>query len=156
MNKFNNNAAIFFLDMCTKQVEHYTRVIDSCETMEQLNTATDWILDGFKSLRSVAENLPRRRRKLCLSAFEAVKLHVFNVNLSKCLDLLGKKIDKMIFDRQPKFEQASEKTLEDLLEALKNSSAKGVIVKVERVQKTDPEAPGDGQSADKEDPEGSR
>lgn len=79
--------------MCTKQVEHYTKVINSCETLEQLNAASGWILCGFKKLRSIAESLPRRRQKICLPVLDAVKYYVLSVSQSKGLDLFRKEIE---------------------------------------------------------------
>ncbi|WP_418989263.1 hypothetical protein [Alistipes sp.] len=95
MNRLKNNAAIFALDMCTKQVEHYTKVIDSCETLEQLETASPWICKGFENLNKLVELLPRRRRELCLAAIKAASMHVLNVNLSKGVELLGAELDKI-------------------------------------------------------------
>lgn len=151
MNNFNNNAAIFFLDMCTKQVEHYTKVIDSCETMEQLNTANGWILDGFKKLHSVAENLPRRRRKLCLSAFEAAKSHVLNVNLSKGLDLFQKELGKITPEcSESEMGDAIGSLFESLAGIFPGAVSCKVVVKRKKVAPEDPE---NEQPTEKEDPE---
>lgn len=79
--------------MCVKQIEHYTKVINSCETLEQLNAASGWILGGFKKMDAVAGNLNGARRKLCVSAIEATKSHVLGVNLSKGLSLFHKEIE---------------------------------------------------------------
>lgn len=151
----NNKAAIYVIEMCTKMADHYTKVINSCETIEQLEIANRWSSDGLDGLRSLAENLPRRRRKVCRAAIESTGSFICNVSLLKSMEITFQSFEK-IMQRQPKFEQASEKTLEDLLEALKKSGAKVVCVKVEKIKKNDPEDPGDGQPTDKEDPEGSR
>ena len=79
--------------MCVKQIEHYTKVINSCETLEQLNAASGWILGGFKKMDAVAGNLNGARRKLCVSAIEATQSHVLGVNLSKGLSLFQKVIE---------------------------------------------------------------
>lgn len=85
---------MYVLAMCTKQVDHYTNVINSCKTREQIQTVQPWIVDGFKALRSVAENLPRRRRKLCLSVVDATRELVLNVSLTKALDFFRKELEE--------------------------------------------------------------
>lgn len=85
---------MYVLDMCTKQVDHYTSVINSCRTREQVQAIRPWIVDGFKSLRQIAENLPRRRRKLCLLVVDATKAYVLNVGLAKSLDFFHKEIEE--------------------------------------------------------------
>lgn len=96
MNRLKINVAIFVLDMCKMQVEHYTKVINSCETLEQLNTTSGWLLNGFKKLYSAIENLPRRRQKLCLSALDAAKYFVFSVSRSKGFELFWKETEGKI------------------------------------------------------------
>lgn len=85
---------MYVLTMCTKQVDHYTNVINSCRTREQVQTVRPWIVDGFKGLRKIAENLPRRRRKLCLSVVDAMRGYVLNVGLAKSLDFFHKEIEE--------------------------------------------------------------
>lgn len=85
---------MYVLAMCTKQVDHYTSVINSCRTREQVQTVRPWIVDGFKSLREIAENLPRRRRKLCLSVVDATRDYVLNVGLAKSLDFFHKELEE--------------------------------------------------------------
>lgn len=95
--KLNIKISTYVFDMCEKQVEHYTKVINSCETREQVQTVRPWIVDGFKGLRSIAENLPRRRRKLCLAVVDASRDFVLNMGLSKALDFFQKEL-KEAFD----------------------------------------------------------
>lgn len=94
MSSFASNTATYVLAMCAKQVDHYTNVINSCQTREQVQAIRPWIVDGFKSLHNIAENLPRRRRKLCLSVVDAAREYVLNVSLSKSLGFFHKEIEE--------------------------------------------------------------
>ena len=144
----NNKAAIYVIEMCTKMVDHYTKVINSCDTITQLEIANRWSSEGLKGLRELAEKLPRRRRKICLAALEIANSFICNVSLTKSMDITFQRFEKIM---QRPFERASEKTLEDLLETLRKSGARGVIVKVER--KTSDADPANEQPTEKEDPE---
>lgn len=95
--KLNIKISTYVFDMCAKHVEHYTNVINSCETRDQIQTVRPWVVDGFRGLRSIAENLPRRRRKLCLAVVDASRDFVLNVGLSKALDFFQKEL-KEAFD----------------------------------------------------------
>lgn len=158
MNSLKNNASIFVLDMCTKQIEHYTKVIDSCETLEQLNAASGWILCGFKKLRSVVENLPRRRQKLCLSVFDAAKYYVFSVSQSKGLDLFRKEIEGV--DPECSESEIGEKigsALEGLAGAFPGTVCGKIVIKRKKAAEKDPvdEQPSGAEKPESERPEAS-
>lgn len=124
---------MYVLTMCTRQIDHYTSVINSCQTREQVQTIRPWIVDGFKSLRNIAENLPRRRRKLCLSVVDAAKAYVMNVSLSKSLAFLHKEIEETFSPER--FESALCEKVGSVLESLAGVSPGSVRCEIHVTRK---------------------
>lgn len=147
---------MYVLAMCTKQVDHYTSVINSCQTREQVQTIRPWIVDGFKSLRNIAENLPRRRRKLCLSVVDATREYVLNVSLSKSLGFFHKEIEEA-FSPECSESDMGEKIgsiFEGLAEMFPGSICCKVTVERRKAAAEDPESPAqDPDAAPKPNPE---
>lgn len=137
--------------MSTKQVEYYTKVIGSCETMEQLSTATPWMCEGFKGLQAVAENLPRRWRKLLLPVLKATKGYILNVNHSKALKLLQTELEEFASREHTESEMADK--IGSLFEQMAGTFPNAVFGKVvvKRV-KSDEEDSAAERPADSPDP----
>lgn len=141
--------------MCVKQIEHYTKVINSCETLEQLNAASGWILGGFKKMEAVAGNLNGARRKLCVSAIEATKSYVLGVNLSKGLSLCHKEIEGA-FTPECSESEMGEK-IGSIFEGLAEMFPGKVRCEVRISRKRSPaKDPVEGESSDAESPERER
>ena len=121
--------------MCVKQIEHYTKVINSCETLEQLNAASGWIL--------------------CVSAIEATKSYVLGVNLSKGLSLCHKEIEGA-FTPECSESEMGEK-IGSIFEGLAEMFPGKVRCEVRISRKRSPaKDPVEGESSDAESPERER
>lgn len=150
---------MYVLAMCTKQVDHYTNVINSCKTREQIQTVRPWIVDGFKALRSVAENLPRRRRKLCLSVVDATRELVLNVSLTKALDFFRKELEEAFTPECSESEMGEKigSIFEGLAEMFPGKVRCEVFIQRKRAAQKDPvdEQPSGAEKPESERPEAS-
>lgn len=81
-SKLSSNAANLILVMTDKMVDHYEKVIRSCDTAEQLDATTKWANNGFERLIAASRCLPRRKRNLCLSMVCAGLSFIYGVSHS--------------------------------------------------------------------------
>lgn len=136
-NSTSNKVTGYILGMCEKSMEHYTKVINSCENISQLSNVTNWIGENFENLERVAECLPRRRRKLCLAAIKACRDYILQINLSKGAELIQEQFAAIFSKRKP-----TGGTFDSIFEMIKKNSVPfgcGVILRGGFCKKEKPE-----------------